>query len=218
MTHEENDTCSSSTDLAQQTPAPEQRPAPQRILETTCSQLADVGEEGVSTRGIAAGAGVSPATIHHYYGSKEGLLDACIEIMYDDIERESAEWLESYSMHNDVERAVNEVVRGGYRIARRHKAVARVLLRRVTSVGQLDQPRIEHQLRPALVLVSTLLRKHTRRSEDDIRIHCASMFFLITRFAIGADEERAAVFEGVRSSPDSMIEDYLVSIALAGIQ
>ena len=183
-----------------------------------CELLEEVGEEGISTRGVAARAGVSPGIIHHHFGSKEGLLDACVETMYTDVEVASADWVLRYSQHNDLDRAVEEVVRGGYQIAKRHRAIMRVLLRRVASHGQLDEARIEYLQRPALALVITLLAKHSRLTPSQIRLHFSAMVFLATRFAISGPEEREAFLPGQNGKHDQVIESYLVSTAKAGLR
>jgi AcrR family transcriptional regulator len=43
------------------------------ILEAARSRFADLGYDAASIRGIAADAGVDPALVHHFYGTKEKL-------------------------------------------------------------------------------------------------------------------------------------------------
>jgi AcrR family transcriptional regulator len=43
------------------------------ILEAASKRFADHGFDGATIRGIAADAGVDPALVHHFYGSKEKL-------------------------------------------------------------------------------------------------------------------------------------------------
>ncbi len=46
------------------------------ILEAARARFADLGYEGATIRGIAADAGVDPALVHHFYGTKERLFVA----------------------------------------------------------------------------------------------------------------------------------------------
>jgi AcrR family transcriptional regulator len=48
-----------------------------KILATARESFAEYGLAGTSVRAIARSAGVDPALVYHYYGSKNGLLDAC---------------------------------------------------------------------------------------------------------------------------------------------
>ncbi len=48
------------------------------ILEATRTRFAEHGYDGATIRGIAADAGVDPALVHHFFGSKERLFVAAI--------------------------------------------------------------------------------------------------------------------------------------------
>jgi AcrR family transcriptional regulator len=48
------------------------------ILESAREQFAERGYDGATIRGIAAGAGVDPALVHHYFGTKDRLLLATL--------------------------------------------------------------------------------------------------------------------------------------------
>jgi AcrR family transcriptional regulator len=50
------------------------------ILEAARGRFADHGYEGATIRGIAADAGVDPALVHHFYGSKERLFAAAMRL------------------------------------------------------------------------------------------------------------------------------------------
>jgi AcrR family transcriptional regulator len=53
-------------------------PAAERILRAATDLLQKGGIEAVSTRAVAAAAGVQPPTIYRQYGDKNGLLDAVV--------------------------------------------------------------------------------------------------------------------------------------------
>jgi AcrR family transcriptional regulator len=55
------------------------RPARDRLLEAGAELIAERGYEAVSVREICKRAGTTINMIHHYFGSKEGLLDAILK-------------------------------------------------------------------------------------------------------------------------------------------
>jgi AcrR family transcriptional regulator len=55
-------------------------PNREAILTAAREQFATRGYEGATIRGIAAVAGVDPALVHHYYGSKEELFAAAMKL------------------------------------------------------------------------------------------------------------------------------------------
>jgi AcrR family transcriptional regulator len=50
------------------------------ILEAARRRFADQGYDGATIRGIAGDAGVDPALVHHFYGSKEALFAAAMRL------------------------------------------------------------------------------------------------------------------------------------------
>ena len=54
-----------------------------RILEAARAEFADRGYDKASIRGIAKKAGVDPALVHHYFGSKDDLFVAALEVRVD---------------------------------------------------------------------------------------------------------------------------------------
>ena len=50
------------------------------ILEAARGRFADHGYDGATIRGIAADAGVDPALVHHFYGTKERLFVAAMRL------------------------------------------------------------------------------------------------------------------------------------------
>jgi AcrR family transcriptional regulator len=51
----------------------------QRILGAARTSFGEVGFEGTTIRGVAAAAGVDPALVHHYFGTKQRLFVAAME-------------------------------------------------------------------------------------------------------------------------------------------
>jgi TetR/AcrR family transcriptional regulator len=57
--------------------------AQDKLLDAASRLFAERGVGQVSLRTVAAEAGVTPAMVHYYFGSKEGLYDAMIERTFD---------------------------------------------------------------------------------------------------------------------------------------
>ena len=55
---------------------------PEAILRAARRAFHDRGYDGATIRGIAAAAGVDPALVHHFYGSKERLFAAAMELPF----------------------------------------------------------------------------------------------------------------------------------------
>ena len=58
----------------------------EHILAAARAHFAEAGYDGATIRGIAAGAGVDPALVLHYYGSKDGVFQAAVEFPIDPAE------------------------------------------------------------------------------------------------------------------------------------
>lgn len=56
------------------------------ILKAARDAFADRGFDAASIRGIATSAGVDPALVHHYFGTKEQLFKACMDFPIDPAE------------------------------------------------------------------------------------------------------------------------------------
>jgi len=65
-------------DLPTELQIPEPNSPRGRILRGACEVLGTLGIEGLTTRVVAEAAGVNPAMIHYYFGTKEKLLDIVI--------------------------------------------------------------------------------------------------------------------------------------------
>ncbi|MCA1223775.1 TetR/AcrR family transcriptional regulator [Streptomyces sp. 8L] len=57
--------------------------ARERILAAARGEFAEHGYDRTSVRGIAAAAGVDPALVHHYFGTKEQLFGAAIAVSFE---------------------------------------------------------------------------------------------------------------------------------------
>ncbi|OII59536.1 TetR family transcriptional regulator [Streptomyces sp. CC77] len=57
--------------------------ARERILEAARAEFAQRGYDKTSVRGIAKAAGVDPALVHHYFGTKDEVFAAAVEVSFE---------------------------------------------------------------------------------------------------------------------------------------
>ncbi|MFF3750683.1 TetR family transcriptional regulator [Streptomyces sp. NPDC002018] len=57
--------------------------ARQRILEAARAEFAARGYDKTSIRGVAKAAGVDPALVHHYFGTKDEVFAAAVEVSFE---------------------------------------------------------------------------------------------------------------------------------------
>ncbi|MFC9595651.1 TetR family transcriptional regulator [Streptomyces sp. NPDC056944] len=57
--------------------------ARERILTAARAQFAERGYDKASVRGIAKAAGVDPALVHHYFGTKDEVFAAAVEVSFE---------------------------------------------------------------------------------------------------------------------------------------
>ncbi|MFI1974266.1 TetR/AcrR family transcriptional regulator [Streptomyces wedmorensis] len=55
----------------------------ERILDAARAEFAERGYDKASVRGIARAAGVDPALVHHYFGTKDEVFAAAIEVSFE---------------------------------------------------------------------------------------------------------------------------------------
>ncbi|MFD7865168.1 TetR family transcriptional regulator [Streptomyces sp. NPDC057682] len=56
-----------------------------RILDAARAEFAERGYDRTSVRGIAKAAGVDPALVHHYFGTKDEVFAAAIEVSFEPV-------------------------------------------------------------------------------------------------------------------------------------
>lgn len=186
----------------------------QRILDCALSMFSE-GGESVSIRKVAKGSGVTLATVHHYFGSKADLWDACVGSMYDELDALQAELLGLFprlAMSSRRE-ALRTVVVTTFRFARAHQPAMRMILRAVVESGQVPDDRRERVQKPFLERASELLSVPFGRPPESFRLPLQSAVFLIARYAISSDAELEMLAGEV--DPLANVEAHLVEVATA---
>lgn len=185
-----------------------------RILGAARRLFAEQGRGSTTVRQIATDACVSLGTIHHYYGSKDDLYEACIGAMYDELDTMRDELLATFTAGGSPAKLVEQAARGAFCFARSHRGALRLLLREVVGQGDLGSQRQQRYLLPYLDRASQLLSSVLGRSALDVRLVLQSMVHLVVRYALTSNAELTLVAnhpdEGVSVA---LVEDHLVHVA-----
>lgn len=185
-----------------------------RILQCALSQFSAGGLSGTSIRRIASEAGVSVAMVHHYFGSKSGLYEACIEEMYAELGALQEHLPAILGAGDPISAVIERAVRTGFRFAREHRVAMRLLWRQVVSAGQLDAGRRARNQAPFLEAVSAGIGALTGQPAAALRLPLQTVVMMTSRYAISDDAELAFfVGDGV-TAPESAVEAHLVEVAL----
>lgn len=161
-----------------------------KILGTAYDLFASHGIDGASIRDIARGAGVSLAMVHHYFGSKQGLYQACVQAMLNELSGLNAE-LEGLlaSGSRDLAGSCAEAVRVGFRYARAHNTAVRLFQRSLVDTGELDIRMRDENVIPLLDTFTVILGGLLSRPPATLRLPLQSIMFLVVRYAITSERE-----------------------------
>jgi AcrR family transcriptional regulator len=189
-----------------------------RIIDSALHLFARNGFGGTSIRDVARGAKVSLAMVHHYFQSKEGLYEACIQSMLKELSQLRVRLTEllgagTTSPAETLERAV----RIGFRFAREHRVAVLLLYRSILEAGRLDVSVHQDNVQPFLKTASELLGAVTGRPAESFRLPLQSGVFVIGRYAVSADEDLGLFARGQKDLPNAaaLVEDHLVAATLA---
>ncbi|MGH7297691.1 MAG: TetR/AcrR family transcriptional regulator [Polyangiaceae bacterium] len=188
-----------------------------RMLGKAVELFAERGLGSTSVRDVASAAGVSLAMVHHYFGSKDDLYDACIDATYEELSAMKDELARELAAAAPLDALLTRAVGACYRFALEHRTAVRLLVRAAVSSGELN-PRGRRLLLEALDLVSTAVGARLGRPPEELRLPLQSVVFLVARYAAQADAETAAVV-GVpardRRKAHEAVEAHLAGVALA---
>lgn len=185
-----------------------------RILQSALALFAADGLSGTSIRRIASQANVSVAMVHHYFGSKSGLHDACIEEMYAELGDLQAHLQGTIQASASLTELLERSVRTGFRFAREHRTATRMLWRQVVAAGQLDDTRRSRNQAPFLAQISGSIGALTGQDPASLRLPIQTVVMLTSRYAISDDAELAFFVSSNQDDPEQAIEDHLVAVAL----
>ena len=165
----------------------------QKILSIASELFARNGEDGVSVRTIASSCRLSVAMVNHYFGSKHGLYEACIDQMYIELAKlRSGAPLEFLGSEIRDGTAIFSM---GLHIAREHRHTVSLLLRQVLDHGAVDPERFARDVLPSLNSVVELLEVHSDLSGSELRFAVQGVVHALTRFSLSSPDELRAILE-----------------------
>jgi AcrR family transcriptional regulator len=189
-----------------------------RILQAALESFSNKGVGETSIREVARLAEVSLAMVHHYFGSKDELYQACIESMYGELAGLREQLLSEMTGVGDHRTLIERAVRVGFRFARDHQIAVRLLLRTIVDSGKFDAERRDKYLLPFLGTTSVALAAITNKDPEQLRLSIQSLVFLVVRYAI-SDGEELSLLANTQTSDErkpqtiAMVEDHLVFCA-----
>ncbi len=189
-----------------------------RILDSASSHFAQLGLGGVSVRDIARGAGVSLGMVHHYFGSKDELYQACVDSMYEELHAMRAELMTKLKTASSVEQLIDDAVRVSFHFARAHQTSIRLLMRTVVEHGELGPVHQQALQLPFLEEISGALASTTGKSATNLRLAAQSTTFLVARYALSSEHELRVLTGLPRGSFKAVlaaVEEHLACAALS---
>jgi AcrR family transcriptional regulator len=191
-----------------------------RILDAACALVADHGIEGTSIRDIAKESKVSLATVLHYYGSKDGLYEACIEAMYKELDQLKSTLITTLvpgsQSGQSIEQTIEQAIRASNKFAKQHRAAHRLVLRANIDEGGMRPDRREKYLGQMTDDVAGVLAMLLGVDRARARIVHSSVAHLIVRYSLQPGPELKLI-TGKKSERDAeaAIEDHIVELAKA---
>lgn len=187
-----------------------------RILDSAVMLVAERGIEGTSIRDIAAGAKVSLATVLHYYGSKDGLYDACIDSMYAELDQMRGAIFSTFRPGVSVDKLLDDALAAAIAFVRQHRQANRILIRTVLDEGGLRPERRDRYLGAFLDDVAAGLAPVFQLPAPQVKIRLQSLVHLIVRYSLHNAAELKMI-TGARSEAEAQaaVDRHLAEVARA---
>jgi AcrR family transcriptional regulator len=186
------------------------------ILEAASRLVAERGIEGTSIRDIAGACNVSLATVLHYYGSKDGLYEACIDAMYTELDQLRAALFAGVRPGGSLEDLLADTVRAALKFVKQHRPAHRILLRTVLEQGGMRADRRDRYLRPFLDDVTTLLAPVLGADPIRVRMTAQSLVHLIVRYSLHPLNEMKIITDATTEDEvNKRLEQHLIDITLS---
>ena len=160
-----------------------------KILDVACALCSEKGHGDTGMRDIASHAGVSRATVHHYFGNKAGLYRASIDAMYAELAELENELLQAFNSSAKPEDTLGDIVKRVFRFSRQHQPALRLVMRTVVDKGELEEPIRDQVFLPFLQRGTRSLANIINLPEDKLRIRLMSLNYLVARYALASDRD-----------------------------
>ncbi len=203
----------------------------QRLLAAASELFSRRGVSGTSLREVARAAGVTMATIHYHFGSKDALYAACLDTAYSELairleplggmlQGLVEELRLAASSQVELAAVIERVVRASFRFARQRRPALQLLQRTLVETGELDARWREGSFLPFLEQAAQVLAPALGQPEGQLRWHIQSLAALGMRYALSTPRELAR-FDGQpepagKRAAEAAVraaEDHLVRVA-----
>lgn len=187
-----------------------------RILDAAVALVAEHGIDGTSIRDIAAGARVSLATVLHYYGSKDGLYDACIDSMYTELDQMRGAIFAAFRPGASVAELLDDAVTAAVAFVRQHRQANRILLRTILDEGGMRPERRDRYLGAFLDEVSAALAPLLELPVAQVKLRLQSLVHLMVRYSLHNGAELKMI-TGARTESEALgaVDRHLAQVARA---
>lgn len=187
-----------------------------RILDAARALVAEHGIDGTSIRDIAAGSSVSLATVLHYFGSKEGLYDACVDAMYAELDQMRSAIFAAFRPGVSVDELLDEAVAAAARFVGQHRQASRMLLRTILDEGGMRPDRRDRYLGAFLDDVAGGLAPLFGMEPAQVKIRVQSLVHLMVRYSLHpAAELKMITGAATEAEAQALVDRHLVEVARA---
>lgn len=186
----------------------------ERVLETALPLFARLGFAGTSVRTVAAAAGVNVATLAYHFQDKQGLYDAVVQRLHEDLAADLERRLVGGLAGDDPRSILRSWMAEAWRFSEEHREHQRLLLRHVLDHGTQPAVVAERWSEPLLERASDLIGllrpdvDPTRR-----RLLVVTLMHLTVRLALEDRAQLARMIGSPTEGLDDVVVDWLTELA-----
>jgi len=156
-------------------------------------------------REIAREATTTSGTLHHYFGNKKALHQACVDEMYARVAQLQTHMVQQLSTASSASDLLSGAVRSSYRLARDNRDAVRLVQRAVLDQGESSEPQRAQAVTRFLDTAVALVEPLSSLGASECRSMLYAFMLLVNRVALLEHSELARVW------PEGDVEDQLVS-------
>jgi AcrR family transcriptional regulator len=159
------------------------------IVESAVAVLETHGPTQVSLRRVAKESGLSMGTLTYYFSNRHELIEACLDVHYQHVQRGFLEFHAALTGGTVDARVIHEHVGRIIDIAFADRAFLQL---RATSLGEMQRyhpTRMQAHLLPALEMATTTLADAIGAKPLDVRLAALTFNYAVARYAVLSDDE-----------------------------
>lgn len=186
----------------------------ERVLEVALPLFAAEGFAGTSVRAVAAAAEVNVATLAYHFTDKQGLYDAVVQRLHEDLAAD----LGARLVGGEVEAEPRARLRGwllqAWRFAADHREHLRLLLRHVLDHGSQPSVVVDRWSQPLLERAGALVGfLRPAMPDTERRLLVLTLMHLVVRLVLEDRAQLAAMAALPEDGAEDAIVDWLTAIA-----